>query len=512
MSKHGVVAAGHPATAESAAEILREGGNAYDAVIAAVFSACIAEPVLASLAGGGFLMAHPQQGQPQLYDFFVQTPRNKCPKEQLDFYPIAADFGTTTQEFHIGLGSVATPGVVKGLFHIHQRYGSMPMSRLVEPAIALAKEGLPLNPFQAYILDIISPIMLANPHSRQLFANTQTGQVKRQGECFCNPDFSNTLEALAKEGDELFYQGEIAQRMVTMCEQRGHLRKDDLQHYQVESRNPLKLSYHDATLYTNPPPSSGGILMAFTLALLEPLQLSQYSFGSFEHLAKLSHALALTNQARVAHHANGNLYDGEGLNPHLLAQYHQQVLNHAKAQRGTTHISIIDRHDNCASLTLSNGEGCGSLIPGTGIMLNNMLGEEDLNPCGFHQWQSNQRMTSMMAPSILESPRLGRVVMGSGGSNRIRSALLQLTSNLVDFELPLQQAVEAPRLHMEGEHLSIEGGFNHNACQALHQYYPDHQQWQERNLFFGGTHVVSHQANHFYGAGDPRRGGATILV
>ena len=144
MAKRGAVACGHPATAEAAQEILLDGGNAFDATLAALCAATVAEPVLASLGGGGFLLAQPYDGEARLYDFFVETPHqpHRASSSEIDFYPIHADFGTATQEFHIGLGAIATPGVVKGLFAIHQDLASLPMRRLVEPAIRLARDGV----------------------------------------------------------------------------------------------------------------------------------------------------------------------------------------------------------------------------------------------------------------------------------------------------------------------------------------------------------------------------------
>ncbi len=159
MKPLGAVACGHTETCKAAELILTEGGNAFDAIIAAFLTSCVVEPVLASLGGGGFLLAHTGDQRDMIYDFFVHTPKNPLQKSELDFYPIHADFGTTTQEFHIGRASIATPGAVKGIFKIHQDLGSMPMSALVQPAISAARNGVIMSPFQASILNIIAPIL-----------------------------------------------------------------------------------------------------------------------------------------------------------------------------------------------------------------------------------------------------------------------------------------------------------------------------------------------------------------
>jgi gamma-glutamyltranspeptidase/glutathione hydrolase len=195
------------------------------------------------------------------------------------------------------------------------------------------------------------------------------------------------------------------------------------------------------------------------------------------------------------------------LDPKYLAIYKEQLAGRIRSRRGTTHISVIDGEDNVASLSLSNGEGSGYVIPDTGIVLNNMLGEEDLNPAGFHCWPEGERMTSMMAPTIGLFPDGRQIATGSGGSNRLRTAILQVLMNLIDFNMDVEQAVNAPRIHYEDGLLSIEGGFDEKRIGAMLEAYPDHQVWEERNLFFGGVHTVISGGKGFGGAGDPRRSG-----
>jgi gamma-glutamyltranspeptidase / glutathione hydrolase len=201
------------------------------------------------------------------------------------------------------------------------------------------------------------------------------------------------------------------------------------------------------------------------------------------------------------------------LDPVLLARYQHEIAGLAAASRGTTHLSVMDAAGNVASLTASNGEGCGVLIPDTGIMLNNMLGEQDLNPHGFFRWRENQRLTSMMAPTLLARRDGSEVVLGSGGSNRIRTAILQVLVNLLDFGMPLGPAVEASRIHLEQGRLSIEAGFDPAVdLRTLLATYPDHRIWAERSLFFGGVHGVEYGPDGFRGAGDPRRGGVVRIA
>lgn len=508
----GVVAAGHEATAIAAEQILQEGGNAFDAVVAAHFVACVAEPVLASLGGGGFLVAHDSTGENLVYDFFVQTPIHKVTADNLDFFPIAADFGTAEQEFHIGRGAAATPGSVKGMFTIQRDLCSMPMTELVQPAIELARRGVRINDFQSYIMHIVHPILSATTAARDLFCDKDSGQALTTGTEFSSIQFADCLDVLAQEGDALFYQGEIAQLIATTSRDGGHLRMEDLASYQVHKRRPLSLAYQDHTILSNPPPSSGGILIGFGLQLLQGLLSSYDSPMDSDYLDRLVRVMGQTNKARI----DGRLKQGATnedfrLDESLLSAYREAILGRSASLRGTTHVSVMDGQGNIASLTVSNGEGCGHVIPETGIMLNNMLGEEDLNPDGFQDWRNNERMTSMMAPSILLS-NTRRLAIGSGGSNRLRSAILQVIVNLLDFEMPLEQAVSCPRIHYENDLLSIEQGFDSNVLDELLARYPQHHLWPQHNLFFGGTHCVQQDQHGFSGYGDLRRGGHAIVV
>ena len=197
--------------------------------------------------------------------------------------------------------------------------------------------------------------------------------------------------------------------------------------------------------------------------------------------------------------------------PELMARYRTQLLGRPAARRGTTHISVVDAAGNLAAVSLSNGEGCGRLLPGTGIMLNNMLGEQDLNPRGFHAWPEGVRLASMMAPSLafLDDGRIA--ALGSGGSNRIRTAVLQVLLNLIDFDRPARSAVDAPRLHVEGGQANLEAGFPVDAVEAARREAARLTTWPPRNLFFGGVHVaVRNRDGSFDSAGDPRRSGVGV--
>lgn len=262
-------------------------------------------------------------------------------------------------------------------------------------------------------------------------------------------------------------------------------------------RQPTKVNYRSSQLFTNSPPASGGILIALALKLMEQQSVSKLKHGSHLHLDFLASVMEETNQARLdmlSSHRDG-LAD-HLLEPKYLLQYQQKVANRARCMRGTTHISVVDAQGNAATMTVSNGEGCGYMVPGTGIMLNNMLGEEDINPEGFHCWQENQRMTSMMSPSLLQLKCGATIALGSGGSNRIRTAILQVVSNMVDFNMSPEQAISASRIHYENGLINIVPGFEKKQLDLLNCDYKKQQRWDEQNLFLVGSMPLAITVNY----------------
>ena len=514
----GIIAAGHDQTVAAAAALLREGGNAFDAALAALLAACVAEPVLASLGGGGFLLAHNERLGTRLYDFFAQTPCIRRPAVEVDFHPIVADFGVAQQEFHIGMGAMATPGVVRGLFAIHRDLCRLPLAEIAAPALRIARQGVTVNAFQAYIAEVVGPILRSSPGALAVHQSPAVpGRVAVQGEVLCHAQFADALDALIRYGEDLFYTGEMGQRLVTDCRAAGgHLTDRDLRDYRVQVREPLRFTYRGARLATNPAPSIGGMLIAFSLALLESVPLPELGFGSESHLRSLARAMALTQRLRREQAFDGipDQRDSQRLlSEPLLGEYRRALHEHHVFERGTTQISVIDAAGNLASMTLSNGEGCGYVIPGTGIMMNNMLGEEDINPRGFHRWPTNRRIASMMAPTLMFADDGRALATGSGGSNRIRSSILQVLSSLIDFDSNLDEAVARPRIHFESGQLNLEPGFESSVLDVLRGEFADQRRWEERNLFFGGAHAVMRDGRgRLFGAGDPRRGGVCRAV
>jgi gamma-glutamyltranspeptidase/glutathione hydrolase len=391
----------------------------------------------------------------------------------------------------------------------------MPIKRLVEPAAKLAREGVVINKFQGEVLKIIQPIFLSTKGSRSVFGrNDNSNRLKSEGDLQRMPDFADFIELLASEGEGLFYRGEFADQVDNLCRERGgFLRKEDFKAYQVKKRKPLHLHCMGADMYLNPPPSSGGILVAFALKLFSSVCRNDYPKTDADWAILFALLQEATEKARVDGMARNS---DSGLNQILdsatLELYRKEVMAKKESFRGTTHISIIDGEGNAASLTSSNGEGSGLMVSGTNIMLNNMLGEEDLNPDGFHRWEPNSRMTSMMTPGMAEGRDGELFAFGSGGSTRIRTAILQLLVHIFQRKMSVQEAVMAPRVHAESGMVHIESGLNRKTVEELKAYFPNHRCWDRKSLFFGGTHVSEKRGKTFYAVGDPRRGGVSIVL
>jgi gamma-glutamyltranspeptidase/glutathione hydrolase len=490
----GVVAAGHPLTAEAGASALRAGGNAVDAALAAMCASFVCEPLLTGLGAGGFMLVGTPGGDDVLLDFFVEAPgRDGDAHRRAELVPVSIVFGDVVQVFHVGAASVATYGCPAGICVAHARFASLPLAELVAPAVRLARQGVALNAHQAYLIELLAPIIASSPEAHALFAAT----TPRVGEVLRLPEVADGLERLAAEGAAPFYTGEVATAVCDWIGERGGmLSPADLAAFEVVPRQPVDIPYRGLRVRTNPPPSAGGILIAAVLAELD----REPGTPSRERLVE---AMIGIQQARTDAFMEG--LHLEGLH---LRGFQEQFLG---AHRGnTTHISVIDEHGWACTTTVSNGSCSGVVVPGTGLHLNNMLGEADLNPLGFHLHPPGRRLSSMMAPTLVRRPDGAvELALGSAGSNRIRSAILQVISNVVDRGMGLPEAVEAPRLHWEAGVLYVEPGAEPTDLDGIAI-----ARFGGPNLFFGGCQAVRRDpaSGRMVGAGDPRRGGAVIVV
>jgi gamma-glutamyltranspeptidase/glutathione hydrolase len=537
MEQVGAIATGHEASARAGAQVLADGGNAVDAAVAAAFAACMCEPTLTGIGGAGFATVHMPDGADHSFDFFAAVPGIDGMTD-LAGVPVPVDvlFGSTTQTFHVGPKSCAVPGFVKGVLHMHGRFGTMPLAEVMQPAIDLSRKGLDLPPRQAYCHHLLTPILTRTAEGRHVFA--PAGPMLVAGDHFVQPELATTLEIIAAEGEAAVYRGDLATEIVNWSEANGGMiTRADLEHYQVVEHAPVRGRWRNFDLVTAPPPSSGGALITFALRVLE--QANGGSDGPAididtpDGAAKFVATMIASNGIR-GREFDGWLYGG-GLvdwlqsdaalarGAALFASAHDSVTSPTSRMGSTTHLSVIDSNGGAVSMTSSTGCGSGEFAGRTGIHLNNMMGEEDLIPVE-HVLSAGERLTSMMSPTIVLSD--GRPVLstGSAGSNRLRGAIMQtflrvLESRGIDSDASgartlqerVETAVQAPRIHAEAGLIHVEPGYAEEAVAHVEQLGHHIERWPATNMYFGGSNMVAVDADGtFAAAGDHRRGGGAF--
>ena len=519
--ERGVVAAGHPLTAEAGAEVLREGGNAVDAAVCAVLTSFVTESPLTGFGAGGFMLIHKPGDPDLLVDFFVAAGGADGVERTAELVPIPVYFDETPQTFNCGAASCGVPGNPAGLEHVVERFGTLSLERLASEGVRLGREGVRMTSEQAYFQEILHPILTSTPECAALYA--PGGRRLAEGDVFRHPEMSDALERFAAEGAEPFYRGEIARRVCDWVRERGGtLGMEDMEAYEPADREPVQARFRDCDVLTNPPPSSGGVLIAYSLGLLERL-------GDRSGVEEIVAATEAANSHREEDFHEGLHTPGfiEGfMDPARLDEVAERIkagdwVGGAGGAGGpgerlgsTTHLSVLDGDGMCASVTCSNGTGSGLYVPGTGVHVNNMLGEEDLNPHGFHRIPPGRRVSSMMAPTI--ALRDGEIVvgLGSAGSNRIRSAILQTTLRVLGEGMDAGEAVRAGRLHFEAGTVQAEPGVDESGLSRLEERGVPVIRWKRQNLYFGGVQAVASDpaSGDLTGGGDPRRGGAVVVA
>ena len=496
--------------------MLAEGGNAVDACIASAFVSWVAESTLTGPGAGGFMLVHhARDNSTRVLDHFVTVPglglsvHGQTPMDNvgIDFTP------ESSQYFRIGAASCAVPGAAAGLGEAHRRFGSLPWRTLLEPAIAHARAGVELTEGQAYLHDILDPILRHSDEGHAMYS--VNGNRLVAGDRFVLSDLGQTLERLAEHGADDLYRGELARALSShLREHGGDVTLQDLSEYRVIRRQPVRVSFLGHEFRSNPPPSTGGVLIGLGLRLLDRLGPAGPP-GSAEAMAQLIEIMHEQETARGGPFTR-ELYRG-GLARRLsdeafLAAAAGRIQGRLpELQRGTTHIAVVDGRGNAASLTASTGAGSGVVVPGTGIQLNNMLGEFDLSATGGHP-RPGVRFTSGMAPSVVLREGCPRLVVGSAGSLRLRGAIMQIVINVVAHGLGVREAIERPRVHLEGP-VHVEGGNDPAQVDRLESFGYELARWRSRNLYFGGAAGVELlEDGTLAAAGDSRRGGHGVVV
>jgi gamma-glutamyltranspeptidase/glutathione hydrolase len=439
----GAIAAGHPLSAEAGASVLRDGGNAVDALLTAAFTAFVTEGPLTGPAGGGFALVHEPSGETTVLDCFFAVPVARL--GEMD--ELVIDFGDSgTQVFHVGDGSVAVPGLLAGLEEAHRRFATRAWADLVDPAIALARQGFTRDEPRAFLHRILRGILERDEGGRRIYGDP--ARVHTADACA-------TLERVRDAGAAM-----VAELLPEYA--------DDLRAYRVLETAPLDIDVRGRIVRSTP--TQGGVVVQRILELLAEAE-----------------EPGVEDEARAVADAYGRLGSGP--------------------LTGTTHISVLDGSGTAVALSSTLGSGSGVFRGGT--QLNNMLGELDV--IGVGEKAPGDRLASMMTPTLVLEDGRPRLVLGSAGSVRLAGAIAQVTWRTLRG-MHVADAIRAPRLHVEGTTLHLEGGWSDADAASLPASW-ELNRWVGLNLFFGGVQAVGRAEDGAYeAAGDPRRGGVGIVV
>jgi gamma-glutamyltranspeptidase / glutathione hydrolase len=457
------VAAGHPATAAAGVEILADGGSAADAAVAAGLASCVAETVMTGLLGGGHAI---------YWDASTRTARNldcfcAVPGIGEDWYEpelvrLEVPFGEELVHYAIGPASCAVPGVPAGLGALWEAHGRLPWRRLVEPAVTLARSGVPMPEAHVACLEMLEPVMTMREGARMY---APRGTLLRPGEPLEQPGLVAALESLAEEGADGAYGGTIGEALLRLSHDRGGLvGRHDLAAYRAEWRDPVRVPWLGHDVLTR-----GGL--SGVPAVLRRLP-SRSGRPPAERVVALVEALGV---------------------PH-------------GPETHTTNLVAVDADGNACVLTTSLGLGSGDWLPGLDLHLNSMLGEVDLLQGPL---EPGGRMQSMMAPSlVLDRDGALAVAAGAAGGTRLRTALVTVLAAVLDAGLEPQAAVDLPRVHPAGDVVHAEPGVDESALATLDTRGLSVRRWAERHHYFGGVSAIGRGG----AAADPRRSGAALAA
>jgi gamma-glutamyltranspeptidase / glutathione hydrolase len=452
------VAAGHPATTAAGIEILEAGGSAADAAVGACLASCVAETVMTGLLGGGHAVYHDAgSGSVSNLDCFCAAPGGTgAPLLELD-----VPFGEELVHYAVGTASCAVPGVPAGLDALWRAHGRLPWAELCAPALRLAREGVPMPPAHVACLAMLEPVMTMREGAR-IYA--PRGRLLRPGDRLEQPGLVRALEVVAEEGATSVYHGTIAESLLALVAERGGaITPGDLEAYEAAWTDPVEVSYAGTRFLTR-----GGLS------------------GVTETFSRLPPLSRLDESARTL-----TLLDA--LEPDGGPETH------------TTNLVTVDSEGNACVLTTSLGLGSGDWLPGLDLHLNSMLGEADLL---VGPLDPGTRMQSMMAPSI-GLDRDGPVLaIGAAGGTRLRTALVGVTSAILDQGLPPQEAVDRPRVHRAGTTVNAEPEADEGALTELERRGLTVRRWSAQHHYFGGVSLVSRTG----AAADPRRSGTSAVV
>ena len=512
------IATSHQATLDAAQQILVEGGNAVDAAIGAALTACVAEPMHASLGGGGLAVVMPTGQLPRAYDFLPRSPlRRKNPKE-LDIEEVFLEALQPKTRVCIGPGSVAVPGLVAGLFGLHADLGYMPFDAITEPAVEYAKTGVALGEYGAATLWAMEPVLAAHPQAWERFrALDDCAALIGADQSKPNLALADLMEVLALEGPDLFYRGEVAVSLVNALNGGGQFELEDLASFDVRPRACWQLEFGDCEIWAIPAPiGAGAVLLALQLRLLGAphAQLPETFGGAHRRQLGLSRQKASrqTVEAVVAAGPGEAVYETSPLDLGLREHYARTYRGRPLCLGSGTQICLGDKAGALVSLALTNGQGAGCMIDNAGSMTNNLLGQGGYDRLDFTPGITDVHLPSALCPLLLRWPDGAVAALGNGGRTESLNALAQVLEVCVRHGLALEAAVCGPRLEFDDDLLLLEGPLDEDKCAELFHHFPEYEQSGENEARYGVVNAVRTTPAAREAVGDPRGGGVAASL
>ncbi|MEE8331157.1 MAG: gamma-glutamyltransferase [Acidimicrobiia bacterium] len=501
------IAAGSQIAADAGASAAANGGNAVDAAIAGSIASMSTDPGVISLGAGSFITVWPADGDPVVLDAYAEMPGRSAPPDR---------FGSGAQEIEmaygggmtsiVGYGSIATPGSVRGFGEASRLFGTVDWAELVEPTVYLAEQGFPLSGAAAEYMTYSHDVIYGwHPETSKALHHAD-GSYLREGEIVHIDGMADSLRHIAVNGPDSFYTGDIGYAMAEAISSNGGLvGVDDLSEYRAVVREPLRVPMGEWGFATNPAPAIGGATVAAVLQLIRDVD-SWDATGVRRIAEALDVVLGfrrdrLDQASDIVREIASLMAGSAGGDPSSVI-----------TSPSTVHVSAVDTDGLACAITSSAGYGSGAMIPGTGIMLNNSLGEVELNRAGLHTLAPGTRLSSNMAPSIARHPDGSVVAVGSPGADRITSAVSETVFNYLRLGMPLDAAVAHPRIHVEtfeGERaLAYEPGIDTSAIEGLSL-----RPFSGPSMYFGGVQAAAwDQVGGLVASADPRRTGGIAFA
>jgi len=540
-AENGMVVSTSSYASKVGVEILKKGGNAIDAAVAVGFALAVTYPSAGNLGGGGFMVIHLADGKNIAIDFREKAPlsahRDMYLNDTGEFVPELSQQGVT---------SAGVPGSVAGLIYALEKYGTLSLAEVIQPAIDLAINGWRLERRDSIYFG--GNLLLFSKYTSSIKIFTKNGEPYKTGDLFVQPDLAWTLEQIKENGKDGFYKGKVAELLVAQVKTRGgYITLEDLEKYQPVEREPIIGTYHGYEIVSMPPPSSGGIALVELLNILENYNLSDEDWGSAIYIHRLVEAMKYTYADRTFHLGDEDFYPVPK-DQLISKEYAKTIFNRIESENNkavpsaeiksldvslvyesaeTTHYSVYDSYGNAVSTTttINSSFGSGIVVEGAGFLLNNEMDDFSGKPGVMNQFgllgteansiQPEKRMLSSMTPTIILKYGKPFIIIGSPGGSQIITTVLQVVLNCLDFDMNIREAIEAPRIHHQWMPDSIfceQNSLSPEVKQELIAMgYHFWDNWTETPLIgIAEGIMIDNHSKIIYGASDPRGGGLAI--